>query len=115
MNERLRVIDFFCGGGGFSEGFRQAGFNVIWAVDLWQPAVDTHKENHPETTTIKGDVLKISMLPDKEFHETVPDSEIIIGSPPCTVFSNSNKFGNGDKAKGIALIEAYLKIIARKK
>ena len=115
MNERLRVIDFFCGGGGFSEGFRQAGFNVIWAVDLWQPAVDTHKENHPETTTIKGDVLKISMLPDKEFHETVPDSEIIIGSPPCTAFSNSNKSGNGDKAKGIALIEAYLKIIARKK
>lgn len=115
MSKKLKVLDFFCGGGGFSEGFRQAGFNVIWAVDLWQPAVDTHNENHPETTAIKGDVIKLSMLPDKEFHETIPDAEVIIGSPPCTAFSNSNKSGNGDKAKGIALIEAYLKIIARKK
>lgn len=115
MSDKLRVLDFFCGGGGFSEGFRQAGFNVIWAVDLWQPAVDTHNENHPETIAIKGDVIKLSMLPDKEFHETIPDAEVIIGSPPCTAFSNSNKSGNGDKAKGIALIEAYLKIVARKK
>lgn len=115
MSDKLRVVDFFCGGGGFSEGFRQAGFNVIWAVDIWQPAVDTHNENHPETNAIKGDVIKLSMLPDKEFHETIPDAEVIIGSPPCTAFSNSNKSGNGDKAKGIALIEAYLRIVARKK
>lgn len=115
MNKKLRVLDFFCGGGGFSEGFRQAGFDVIWAVDLWQPAVNTHNENHPETIAIKNDVIKLSMLPDKEFHEIIPDAEVIIGSPPCTAFSNSNKSGNGDKAKGIALIEAYLKIIARKK
>jgi DNA (cytosine-5)-methyltransferase 1 len=115
MSKKLKVLDFFCGGGGFSEGFRQAGFEVIWAVDIWQPAVDTHNENHPETTAIKGDVIKLSMLPDKEFHEAIPDAEVIIGSPPCTAFSNSNKSGNGDKAKGIELIEAYLKIIARKK
>lgn len=29
----MRVADFFCGGGGFSEGFRQAGFNIVFAVD----------------------------------------------------------------------------------
>lgn len=115
MSNKLRVLDFFCGGGGFSEGFRQAGFDVIWAVDIWQPAVDTHNENHPETTAIKDDVIRLSMLPDKEFHTLVPDAEVIIGSPPCTAFSNSNKSGKGDKAKGIALIEAYLRIVARKK
>jgi DNA (cytosine-5)-methyltransferase 1 len=115
MKKRLRVIDFFCGGGGFSEGFRQAGFDVIWAVDLWQPAVDTHNKNHPETKAIKDDVIRLSMLPDKEFHETIPDAEVIIGSPPCTAFSNSNRSGKGDKSKGIALIEAYLRIVARKK
>lgn len=102
-------------GGGFSEGFRQAGFDVIWAVDIWQPAVDTHKENHPKGETIKGDVIKLSKLPDEEFNKLIPDSEIIIGSPPCTAFSNSNKSGNGDKANGIKLFEAYLRIIARKK
>lgn len=39
----------------------------------------------------------------------------IIGSPPCQAFSHSNKSGNGDKTLGIQLIEAYLRIIARKK
>jgi len=111
----LTVIDFFCGGGGFSEGFRQAGFNVIWAVDLWQTAVDTHNENHPECNAIKDNVIRISNLPDEEFHKLVPDSDVIIGSPPCTAFSNSNKSGKGDKAKGIELIEAYLRIVFRKK
>ena len=29
----MKVVDFFCGGGGFSEGFRQAGFDIVFAVD----------------------------------------------------------------------------------
>jgi len=111
----MTVIDFFCGGGGFSEGFRQAGFKVIWAIDNWKPAVNTHKENHPDGETICDDVIRLSLLPDEEFDLMIPDSAIIIGSPPCTSFSNSNKSGNGDKAKGLELIHAYLRIIARKK
>jgi DNA (cytosine-5)-methyltransferase 1 len=115
MNNKLKVIDLFCGAGGFSEGLRQAGFDIIWAVDNWQVAVDTHKENHPSCITIKDDIIRLSKLPDKEFHKIIPDSEIIIGSPPCTAFSNSNRSGKGDKAKGIILIESYLRIVARKK
>lgn len=112
---KLQVVDFFCGGGGFSEGFRQAGFQVVLAVDNWQPAVDTHNENHPEGLAIKDDVIRISNLPDDEFNKLIPDTEVIIGSPPCTDFSNSNKSGNADKSKGIELVEAYLRIVARKK
>lgn len=111
----MRVIDFFCGAGGFSEGFRQAGFKVIWGVDKWQIAIITHRKNHPDANTVMGDVEMIAYLPDEEFDQVVPDSEIIIGSPPCIAFSNSNKSGKGDKAKGIRLIEAYLRIVARKK
>ena len=111
----MKVIDFFCGSGGFSEGFRQADFEVIWAVDKWLPAVETHRENHPESKTIMDDVIRISNLPDIEFEKLVPDSEIIIGSPPCIAFSNSNKSGKGDKTKGIELFEAFLRIIFRKK
>lgn len=111
----MRVIDLFCGAGGFSEGFRQAGFNVIWAVDKWQPAVLTHQKNHANCNTILGDVEKIAFLTDDEFDRVVPDAEIIIGSPPCVDFSNSNKSGKGDKSRGIRLIEAFLRIVARKK
>lgn len=115
MTSRLTVIDFFCGAGGFSEGFRQAGFDVIWAVDLWKPAVDTHNENHPEGEAICDDVIRLSNLPDEEFHNIIPDSHIIVGSPPCTFFSTSNRAGKGDKEKGARLIEAYLRIVFRKK
>ncbi|MGB8215002.1 MAG: DNA cytosine methyltransferase [Anaerolineales bacterium] len=111
----MRVIDIFCGAGGFSEGFRQAGFEVIWGIDKWLPAVITHQKNHPSSNTVLDDVERIAFLSDEEFHRIVPDSEIIIGSPPCIAFSNSNKSGKGDKGKGIRLIEAYLRIVARKK
>lgn len=111
----MRVADFFCGGGGFSEGFRQAGFTIVFAVDKWEPAVKTYKGNKPGVNAIRDDVIRISMLPDEDFEKTVPDSEVIIGSPPCQSFSHSNKSGNADKSLGIRLIEAYLRIIARKK
>ncbi len=111
----MRVIDLFCGAGGFSEGFRQAGFDVVWAVDKWQPAVITHRKNHPCCNTVLGDVDSIANLSDDEFEKMVPDSEIIIGSPPCVAFSGSNRSGKGDKSKGIRLIESFLRIVARKK
>ena len=111
----MRVADFFCGGGGFSEGFRQAGFDIVFAVDRWTPAVKTYLGNKPGVKVVQDDVIRISQLPDDEFEALVPDSEVIIGSPPCQSFSHSNKSGNADKSIGIQLIEAYLKIIARKK
>jgi len=111
----MRVADFYCGAGGFSEGFRQAGFDIVFAVDKWAPAVNTFKANKPNSIVIQDDVIRISMLPDEDFHSLVPDTEIIIGSPPCVAFSNSNKSGNGDKTLGIELLKAYLRIVARKK
>ncbi len=85
----MRVIDFFCGGGGFSEGFRQAGFKVIQGFDKWNYALNTNSENHRDCITINYDIEELSQLPDNEFHKVVADSEVIVGSPPCVAFSNS--------------------------
>lgn len=111
----MRVADFFCGGGGFSEGFRQAGFQIVFAVDKWKPAVTTYKANKPDVNVLLDDVIRISNLDEDEFEKIVPDTEVIIGSPPCQAFSQSNKSGKADKTIGIQLIEAYLRIVARKK
>lgn len=35
----MTVIDLFCGAGGFSEGFRQQGFEILQGIDCWEPAI----------------------------------------------------------------------------
>ena len=110
MNKKsLTVADFFCGAGGFSEGFAQKGFNVVFALDNWQPAVTTHRFNQPTCRAVKMDILDLN-TPEKINHY-VPDVDVIIGGPPCVSFSGSNKAGKADKTLGIQLIEAYLRIV----
>lgn len=45
MENNLTVSDYFCGAGGFSEGFRQMGFKIKYGYDHWKPAVDTFNHN----------------------------------------------------------------------
>ncbi len=109
---RLKVIDFFCGAGGFSEGFRQMGYEIIYGFDHWKPAVDTYNFNF----NLKCEVKNILDFKNSISEiENLPNTEIIIGSPPCVSFSSSNKSGNADKSLGVELTETFLKIIAVKK
>ncbi|MDB5171084.1 MAG: cytosine methyltransferase [Candidatus Saccharibacteria bacterium] len=112
----LTVIDFFSGAGGFSEGFRQQGFKIVKGIDRWEPAVKTHNLNHGLEDTVEN-VLDYagSNSSDVERIETLPDVDVIIGSPSCVTFSMSNKGGKADKTEGLRLIEAYLRVIAVKK
>ncbi|MYE37910.1 MAG: DNA cytosine methyltransferase [Candidatus Spechtbacteria bacterium SB0662_bin_43] len=115
-NNNLRVIDFFCGAGGFSEGFRQQGFKIVKGVDYWGPAIATHNLNHGLNDDVKN-VLDFwsEDTSDVEEIEKLEDVEVIVGSPSCTYFSMSNKCGRADKTDGIHLIETYLRVIAVKK
>lgn len=112
VEEHMKVADFFCGAGGFSEGFRQMGFDIVFGLDNWGPAIDTIRLNHPRINAVKMNILELD-TPQK-IDEIVPDVNVIIGSPPCVAFSGSNKAGKADKSPGIQLIEGYLRIIAWK-
>lgn len=104
-------MDFFCGAGGFSEGFRQQGFKPIRGIDSWKPAINTHNLNFGLNDEVK-DILDFEI--DDEI-EKLEDTDIIIGSPPCVSFSMANKAGKADKGLGIRLIEAFLRVVAIKK
>lgn len=106
------VIDIFCGAGGFSEGFRQQGFEIILGIDYWQPAIDTFNYNFNKEFKTTN-VLKF--LKSTEEIEELPDSTVIVGSPPCVSFSSSNKSGKADKSLGLELTKCFLRIIAVKK
>lgn len=97
-----RVIDLFCGCGGFSLGFLQAGFHVKYAIDNWKGCKETFEFNHPKTEFILSDIQKLNP-------ENFRDVDIVIGSPPCQEFSKANN--HPDIKKGMILIKEYLKWI----
>jgi DNA (cytosine-5)-methyltransferase 1 len=106
------LIDFFCGAGGFSEGFRQMGFKIIYGYDSWKPAVDTFNHNFKLQCNPKNILDFKSSI---EEINNIPDTDVIIGSPPCVSFSSSNKSGKADKSLGVELTETFLRIVAIKK
>lgn len=110
--KKLQVIDFFCGAGGFSEGFRQMGYEIIMGFDHWKPAMDTFNHNF----NLRGETKNILDFKNSiDAIDELPNTEIIIGSPPCVSFSSSNKSGNADKSLGVDLTETFLRIVAVKK
>lgn len=108
----LTVIDFFCGAGGFSEGFRQMGFEIVYGYDHWKPAVDTYNHNFKLSCETKN---ILDFKKSIEEIEALPNTDVIIGSPPCVSFSSSNKSGKADKSLGLELTESFLRIVAVKK
>lgn len=98
----MKVLDLFCGAGGFSEGFRQAGFEIAYAVDSWDKALIAHRKNHPDTVHILADVGDIdgSIFKGK--------IDMVIGSPPCQEFSQANQ--NPDPEKGLEMVKHFLRI-----
>jgi DNA (cytosine-5)-methyltransferase 1 len=89
----LSVVDLFCGAGGLSKGFIDAGFKVILGIDNDEAALKTFKENHDSATTLMVDLSKpenVNKIKEKieEIKETV---DVLVGGPPCQGFSLAGK------------------------
>lgn len=82
MNENFKIVSLFSGAGGLDLGFKQAGFNVIWANEFDKDIWETYERNHPETILDKRNILKIPV-------NEVPDCDGIIGGPPCQSWSEA--------------------------
>lgn len=68
----MKVVSLFSGAGGMDLGFKQAGFDIIWANDFEKDAVETYQYNFGDNIVL-GDITKID---SKE----IPDgADIIIG------------------------------------
>jgi len=85
MNNKLNIIDMFCGGGGESTGLISAahdfGFDInMSAINHWERAIETHAANYPfaehrveDVQTINPETLKASV-----------DTDLLWASPACT-------------------------------
>ena len=91
-NNKLVAIDLFCGCGGFSYGFQQAGFDMVLGIDMWKDATVTYQHNFPNACVINDDITNISeddIL--SRLGMNADDIDVIIGGPPCQGFSVSGK------------------------
>lgn len=46
------VLDLFCGCGGMSLGFEEAGYHVLLGIDIWKDALETYKYNHKQSKSL---------------------------------------------------------------
>lgn len=97
----LNVVSLFSGGGGLDLGFKAAGYNIIWAIDNDQNAVDTYRANIGNHI-ICEDINKVDI-------KKIPHADIVIGGPPCQSFSLAgNRNVEDDRGR---LIWKYISII----
>lgn len=99
----LTCVDLFCGAGGITVGFKNAGIRLLVSSDINEDAAKTHQYNFPEIPFVKGD---LSLAQNKEqvlnfvTKELVNEKvDILVGGPPCQGFSifGKRRFKNKDK------------------
>jgi DNA (cytosine-5)-methyltransferase 1 len=109
--KQLTAIDLFCGAGGLSEGFRQAGFEVLAGQDFDEPAGATFASTHPEAKFIGGPIQEVTvqhLLRSTGLRRGEVD--VLIGGPPCQGYSVYNhQRGEADPRAG--LFREYLRMV----
>ena len=82
------AISLFCGAGGCSLGFKQAGFQIMYATDVCPVAVNTYKTNFPEDLCVQADIRNLDFQTlRKKPALASKDLDVLIGGPPCQGFS----------------------------
>lgn len=101
-----KIIDLFCGCGGLSLGFEQAGFEPLLAIDLWKDAIETYNFNRKNKV---GKCIEIQKITD-EYLEKIKDECVgVIGGPPCQGFSTVGKRQSDDPRN--QLYKEYCRVV----
>lgn len=106
-SKKYRLIDLFCGAGGFTRGFANTGrFESVFANDIRPWAAATFNANFGDHC-VTGDINDLLERKGFEF----PQGDVVIGGPPCQGFSLLNKKRLNDPRKTLWL--AYMEVVRR--
>jgi DNA (cytosine-5)-methyltransferase 1 len=110
--DRLKVLDLFCGAGGFSYGLEMTGaFAVTAGIDLLPDRVATFAANHSYAASIRHDIREISV---EQLCDQALGPDIVVGGPPCQGFSSIRPFrGLTEDDQRNNLFESFVVVVAQ--
>lgn len=86
MFRKPNVLDLFCGAGGMSLGFQQAGCNILGGIDNNPHAIKTHHHNFSKCKLVL-DAIDINRVNPQDLLIEKDEVDILLGGPPCQVYS----------------------------
>lgn len=109
---KLTMLDLFCGAGGFAVGCDWAGFQSVFGVDHFEPAMRTWTYNHPHSIGCLGDITKLDPNVVKELlaSKGVHHIHMITGGVPCQGFSIANRKHNDNDERNFLFLE-YMRFV----
>lgn len=89
IKKEYNVLDLFCGCGGLSRGFIDAGFTVKLGVDFDDMALKTFAYNHEDAKAMKLDLFDLDNVEviKQFFEDNNYRVDVLVGGPPCQGFS----------------------------
>jgi len=106
--KKLTAIDCFSGAGGLSLGLSQAGFQLSWAFDSSQKAIDTHNRNlGNHAVCLKAEDLTSDRL--AKLKDQIGECTLVAGGPPCQGFSRQRRGADLDPRND--LVNVFFSIV----
>lgn len=98
------ALDLFCGSGAVSLGLKNAGFDVVGAVDFDPGACRTYRANHAETRLIESDIREVG---PESFSDLIPGKlDLLVICAPCQPFSSQNRHKSGNDSRNNLVAES---------
>lgn len=79
-----RVASMFAGIGGICLGFKQAGFDIVWANEVDKAACKTYRHNFGNRYLQECDIRKVNI-------DNIPNFDVLVAGFPCQPFSIAGK------------------------
>lgn len=92
-----KIVSVFTGVGGIDLGFSAAGFETVFATDIWSQACDSFQKNHPDCHVESANICDIDFKHVKKINGKIHG---LVGGPPCPAFSKS-RFYRKEKQRGL--------------
>lgn len=94
----IKVASMFAGIGGICLGFKQAGFEIVWANEIDKAACKTYRHNFGSSYLIEADIKKVDT-------NSIPDFDVLTAGFPCQPFSIVGKQRGFNDDRGTLFFE----------